>query len=199
MAKEKKPKKELTTKQKQNKYRALQYTAIGGMFGSILTPFIVLGIVNYEDWFKTSEGWKVGLGGTLALAVVGFAFFLVTRKKEKESKVTDGWITLIVMWFAIAFIFKLLSSIYYDIFTIMMWTGLGLAGAFGLDIVSKKEKEKADAYKEARKKAKQESIEEKAKREVDEELKKEESRPYEQKTETDKVGGLLWIITKNNE
>lgn len=165
----KKQKKPLTTKQKQIKYRALQYTAIGGMGVSILTPFIILGIVNFEDWFKTEGGWKVGLGGTLALAVMGIAVALVTKKKEKESTLTNGWITLIVMWFAIAFIFKLLSGIYDDIFGIMMWGGLGLAAAFGLDIVSKKEKEKADAYKEAREEANKDNIKEQAKREVEEE------------------------------
>lgn len=161
--------KKLTTKQKQIKYRALQYTAIGGMGVSIITPFIVLGIVNFEEWFKTSDGYKVGLGATLALAVMGIAILLVTKKKEKESTLTNGWITLMVFWFAVAFIFKLLSSIYDEIFGIMMWTGLGLAAAFGLDIVSKEEKKKADAYKNARAKVKEDSIEEEARKEVEEE------------------------------
>lgn len=170
MAKEKK---ELTTKQKQIKHRALQYTAVGGMFASIITPFVVLGIIHFDEWFKTNpDGWKIGLGATLGLAVAGIAIFLVTQKKEKESKVTNGWITIIVMWAAVAFCFKLLSDIYEEIFAIMMWTLLGLCGAFGLDIVSKKEKEQADAYKEARKSIRQESIEEQAKREVEEEKQK---------------------------
>ena len=165
-----KEKKKLTTKQKQAKYRALQYTAFGGMFVSIITPFIVLAAVNFEDWFiDNGSGWKVGLGGSLGLAVAGIAIFLVTYKKEHDSKVTDGWITLLVMWFAVAFIAYLLSSIYDQIFEIMMWTGLGLAGAFGLDLTSKSLKKKADAYKNARAKVQEESIEEQAKREVEEE------------------------------
>lgn len=169
-------KKPLTTKQKQTKYRALQYTAVGGEFACILTPFIILGIVNADEWFvNNQEGWKIGLGATLGLAVVGLAMFLVTYKKEKESKVTEGWITMLVMWFAVAFVFKLLSSIYEEIFTIMMWTGLGLATAFGLDIVSKQQKRKADAYKEARKKVQQETLEEQIKKEVE----AEQERPVE--------------------
>ena len=99
-----KQKKQLTAKQKQTKYRALQYTTFVGEFISILTPFIIMGIVNYDEWFTTEEGWKVGLGGTLALALMGIAVFLVTKKKEDE-KITGGYITLIVGWFAVAFIF----------------------------------------------------------------------------------------------
>lgn len=166
----KKEKKKLTTKQKQAKYRALQYTAVGGMFASILTPFIALGIANFDEWFvNNSNGWKVGLGASLGLAVAGIAVFLVTAKKEKESKVTDGWITLLVMWFAVAFVFFLLSSIYNQIFEIMMWTGLGLAGAFGLDLVSKDMKRRADEYKKARAEVYKENIEDEIRKEVEEE------------------------------
>lgn len=166
MAKQKKP---LTTKQQQTKHRALQYTAIGGMFGSILTPFIILGAINFEDWFKTEGGWKIGLGATLGMAVVGIAVFLVTKKKEKESKVTDGWITFIVCWFAVAFIAKLFESIYSQIFEIMMWTGLGLCGAFGLDLVSKDQKRKADTIKEVRNETEKDSFKERIKKEYEKE------------------------------
>lgn len=169
-------KKPLTTKQTQMKYRALQYTAVGGMFASIITPFVILGIIHADEWFVQNDGgWKIGLGATLGLAVVGIAIFLVTKKKEQESKVTNGWITLIVMWFAIAFMTKLFANIYEEIFGIMMWTGLGLCSAFGLDIIARKNKETADAYKEARAELKQETIKEKAKREVE----KEQERPVE--------------------
>lgn len=166
MAKQKKP---LTTKQQQTKHRALQYTAIGGMFGSILTPFIILGAINFEDWFKTEGGWKIGLGATLGMAVVGIAVFLVTKKKEKESKVTDGWITFIVCWLAVAFIAELFESIYSQIFEIMMWTGLGLCGAFGLDLVSKDQKRKADTIKEVRNETEKDSFKERIKKEYEKE------------------------------
>lgn len=48
MAKAKKP---LTTEQKKNRYRVIQYSTFGGEFLSILTPYIVMGAVNYEEWF----------------------------------------------------------------------------------------------------------------------------------------------------
>jgi len=159
-------KKQLTAKQKQTKYRALQYTTFFSEFLAIFTPFIVMGCVNAQEWFYNEEGWKVGLGGTLALALMGIAVFLVTKKKE-DDKITGGYITLIVGWFAVAFIFMLLADIMSQITTIMMFGGLGLLTAFGLDIASKDFKLKADKYKETIQKAKQEVLKE----EVESELK----------------------------
>ena len=101
-------KKQLTATRKKNKYRALQYSTFVGEFISILTPFIVMGIVNADEWFTTEQGWKVGLGGTLALALMGIAVLLVTKKKE-NNEITSGYVTLIVGWFAVAFVFVLLS------------------------------------------------------------------------------------------
>lgn len=152
-------KKKLTVVQKKNKYRTLQYSTFVGEFVSILTPFIVMGAVNAKEWFYNEEGWKVGLGGTLALALMGIAVFMVTKKKE-DDKITNGYITLVVGWFAVAFIFMLLASIMEQITTIMFFGGLGLLGAFGLDMTSKNFKKKADQYKEIILKGKQKKLEE---------------------------------------
>ena len=155
-------KKPLTAKQKQNKYRALQYSTFVGEFVSIILPFVIMGAVNYEDWFVSESGWKVGLGGTLALALLGIAVLLVTKKKEDE-KITSGYIALIVGWFAVAFIFVLLASIIEQIAMIMFFGGIGILGAFGLDMTSKNFKAKADLYKNAIAKAKTENLEEELK------------------------------------
>ena len=157
-------KKKLTPKQNYTKYKSLQFSCIGGEVISVLTPFIILGAVNYQDWFVSEEGWKVGLGGSLALALMGVAIFLVTQKKEKDLKITDGWIALIVGWFAVAFIFVLLANIMDQIATIMLWGGLGLCGAFGLDMTSKAMKNKADKYKSAIEKAEEDIIKEEVKK-----------------------------------
>ena len=159
-------KKPLTTKQKQTKYRTLQYTCFGAEFLSVITPFIVLGAVNYKDWFVSEEGWKVGLGGSLALALMGIAIFLTTKKKEEGSKITDGWITLIVGWFMVAFIFVLLANIMDQIATIMFFGGIGLCGAFGLDMASNQFKKTADMYKSARKEVNADNIKEEIKEEL---------------------------------
>ena len=130
MAKQKKQK---TVVQTKNKYRAIQYSAFGGEFISILSPYIAMGIANYDTWFQTQEGWKVGLGGTLALALMGMAIYLIGKKKE-DKELTGGYISLILGWFAVAFILFMLSSIIDQIATIMFFGGLGLLGAFGLDL-----------------------------------------------------------------
>ena len=165
-------KKQLTTKQKKNRYRAIQYGTFGGEFVSILAPFVALGIANYDTWFANEEGWKVGLGGTLALALHGIAVLLVSKKKEDE-KITSGYITLIVGWFAVAFIFLLLANIMDQIATIMFFGGIGLLGAFGLDMTSKEFKKKADLYKEAIAKVNGENLEEQIRKEIEEEVKNE--------------------------
>ena len=163
---------QLVVAQKQKKYRVLQFTCLGGEFISTLTPFIVLGIANNETWFQTEDGWKVGLGGSLALALMGIAVFLVTKRKDEETKASNGWLTLLVGWFAVAFIFILLANIMDQIATIMLWGGLGLCGAFGLDLTSKSFKTKADLYKEAIGEVRKDKLKEQINQEVEEEKKK---------------------------
>lgn len=140
-------KKALTTVQKKNRARTFQYLAFAGEFVSVLAPFVTLGIINYEEWFTTEEGFKVGIGAALTLALMGIAMWLITSKHEKKSEITNGWISFLIGWFAVAFIFLLLSSIMHQIFSIMMWGGIGIAGAFGLDMLSKDQKKKYEYYK----------------------------------------------------
>lgn len=163
---------EMTVSKKQKKYRVLQYTCLGGEILSALTPFIIMGAVNADKWFKSSEGWKIGLGGSLALALMGIAIFLVSAKKDKESKVTNGWITLLVGWYAVTFIFILLANIMDQIATIMLFGGIGLLGSFSLDLVSKSFKTKADLYKEAIGEVRKDTLKEQIAKEVEEEKKK---------------------------
>lgn len=163
-----KEKKKQTTKQKEKKYRIIQYSSFVGEFVSILAPFIAMGIANYEEWFKSTEGWKIGLGGSLAMALLGIATYLVTKRKE-NSKITGGYITLVIGWYAVTFIFMLLQNIMDQLSMIMFFGGLGLLGAMGLDIVSNNYKKKADLYKEQRSKVLGSNIEEEIRKEILEE------------------------------
>lgn len=173
MSKPKKQKKPLTTEEKIKRNRLLRYGSYGGIGLSLITPFIIMGAVNFNDWFiETGEGWKIGLGGALGLAVMGMAVFLVTQNKEKENKMTSGWITLIVGWFTVAFIFKLLGAILEEMFIIMLFGGIGICAAFGFDITGKKCKNEADKLESAKKKVEQEELEEKIRAEKKEQKEK---------------------------
>lgn len=162
-----------TLKQQKTKYRALQYTTFVSEFISVFTPYIIMGLVNHDEWFPDAEtSIKVTTGGALAMALLGIAVFLVGKNKE-DKKVTSGYIALIVGWFATAFIFVMLASIMEQISVIMLYGGIGLCGAFGLHMFSKDYKEKADYYKSTLDEGKKELLKERAKAEIqrDEELK----------------------------
>lgn len=167
-----KKKKNLTIKQKKNKYRALQWLSFGGEFLAVVSPYIVMGAINFDEWFAYNpEGWKIGLGGSMAMAIMGIAVALITFKKEND-KLTDGYITLILTWLVVATCLHLLADIIYQISTIMYYGAIGLAGAFGLDLTSKSMQKKANLYLEAMNEANKEINREQAKEEILKEQKK---------------------------
>lgn len=159
-------KKQLTIKQKKNKYRTLQWLTFGGEFLAVASPYIAMGAVNFNDWFVYNpEGWKIGLGGSMAIALMGIAIALIAFKKENE-KLTDGYIALILTWLVVATCLHLLADIIYQISTIMYYGAIGLAGAFGLDLTSKQMQKKANTYLEALNEANKEINREQAKEEI---------------------------------
>ena len=174
----KKEKKPLTASQKQRKYRIIEKSLFGGEFVAISTPYIIMGAINFDEWFKTTDGWKIGLGGSLAIALMCLCVFVISKRKEdkKDDKdsITGGYVTLLMGWLAVAFIFLLLANIMHDIATIMFFGAIGIASALGLEITSKHFKTKADLYKEVIKEIKKESAKEEAKREIMKEVEEEE-------------------------
>lgn len=162
MATEKKP---LTLKQKQTKYRALQYTTFVGKYLALLTPFIVMGCVNAQDWFYQEEGWKVGLGGTLALALLGIIMTLVTKDETRDNK-NLGKIALVMGWFTATFIIILFEDILNQMATIMIFGSIGLCAAVGIDFANKDFKTKADLYKTTLVEGKKEILKDQVKKEL---------------------------------
>lgn len=124
-------KKELTPTQQKKRYQKIKWACFGGEFLSLITPFVAIGIVNYNKYFVEYNGTKMSLACMLAIALMGIAVWLVSAKKFKAS-----FISLIIGWYAIAFIFFLLGTIINDIATIMFIGGTGIVGAYGLDIAS---------------------------------------------------------------
>lgn len=159
--------KPLTLKQKSSKYRALQYTTFVSKYLALLTPFVVMGIVNSEDWFYQENGWKVGLGGTLALALLGIIMTLVTKDDTKDNK-NLGKIALVIGWFTATFIVILLEDILNQMATIMIFGSIGLCAAVGIDFANKDFKNKADLYKETLIESKKDILKEQAKEQLKE-------------------------------
>ena len=169
MKKEKKP---LTLKQKQNKERTAQWILFGSEFAVLPVPFAAMAIANREEWFVNNpNSWQIGLGGSIAIALMAVMMLLVSAKKENKE-LTGGYVALIIGWYAFAFVAMLLSQLMYEIYKIMMIGGTGMLAAFGLDQGSKYMKKKADKHKaqldEAEKQigveqAKQEMLEKKSK------------------------------------
>jgi len=150
-----KEKKKLTPTQRYKRLKATQYACFGGEFLSVIAPFITIGIINFNDYFVEYNGTRVSIAFMLALAVMGMAVYLVSKKKFENS-----FISLIVGWLAITVIFFLLGKIITDISWIMLYGLIGILGAYGLDIASKKASEKADKIKQGMELANQEEIKE---------------------------------------
>ena len=129
MAKEKKP---LTIKQQAKKERKISRLLFASEFVAIPTPFIIMGGVNFNEWFiNNPEGWRIGLGGGIGIALMSFVALMLA---------------IIFGYYMLGFIAMLLAEILTQIYQIIFITGTGLIGAMGLDIASKKEKAKADKH-----------------------------------------------------
>lgn len=139
--------KELTIKQKYIRCKAAKYGLIASEYVSAITPYGIMAIVNRNEWFIANpQSWKVGLGGAIAMILVALATFLITLKKENKE-ITNGFIALVLGWYAVTFVFYLLANINMEIYKIMAIGGLGLVGALGLDYGAKHFDKKASAYK----------------------------------------------------
>ena len=171
MAKKKTPTKRL----KQHKTNSV--LCFVGEFFSVMTPFAIMGIVNYDKYFVEYSGTKMSLAATLAAILMGLAVWLVSKKKFENS-----FITLIIGWFACAGIFALMGQLITDIANIMFFGGIGIIGAFGLDILSKHEQKEAEKIK----KAMDQAVEENTIEEYKEELEETETRKKKKKVRVKK-------------
>lgn len=137
-----------TPTQKKKRYATIQWTCFFSEFLAVATPFVAIGIVNYDKYFIQYNGTKMSIAFFMALAVMGFAIWAIAKKKLENS-----FVTLIIGWVVAAFIFTMLGEMIADL-AVIMWCGLaGIAAAYGLDVASKaaekKKKEVIDAMKQA--------------------------------------------------
>ena len=142
-------KKEKTVKQQIKSYRIAQYSLFGGEFLVALTPYIVIGAINFNDYFDQVNGWKVGIGFTLSLAVMGFVVFAMSKGKLKDYGYRGSLVSIAIVLFIVGVIAWLFASILNDLAMICFFGAVGIIGAFGLDTISALEKGKADELQKA--------------------------------------------------
>lgn len=155
----------LTQEKLQIKYRFLQYLTFCCEFVAVAIPFLVICLVNWNEWFTTEEGWKVGLGGILVFSIFGILLLKLSKKNEDKNK-NSGFISLIIGYYVCNLIIEMLSSILDSISTIMFFGGIGLFGAYFLFLLSMKFKFKADHYQEVILKAKENILQKQVEEEV---------------------------------
>lgn len=134
-------------------YRRLQYGTFAAEFVSIMTPFVVISIVNFDKYFVQYNGTQMSIAFFMAMAVMGIAIWAVSKKKLENS-----FITLLVGWVIFAFIFQMLGEMITDLATIMWFGLIGLVGAFGLDEASKYFKKKKELIIDAEKQAEKDNL-----------------------------------------
>ena len=106
MAKEKKP---LTIKQQAKREKRISRLLFASEFVAIPTPFIIMGGVNFNEWFiNNPEGWRIGLGGGIGIALMSFVALMVALKKENKD-LTGGYLAIIFGYYMLGFIAMLLA------------------------------------------------------------------------------------------
>jgi len=152
--------KKKTAKQLNRKYRALQYTTLAGEYVSVAAPFVIMGVVNKDEWFYTDNGWRTGIGFALACLLLSIIVASITFESEKLNNRKGKYIKLLIGCVIAAFVSVLLRDILDEIGHILWFASLGIAGALGLDISSAEFKARADMYKAGIQRAKEKKIEE---------------------------------------
>ena len=122
-------KKELTIAQKKNRYRTLQYLTVAGEYVSIATPFAIMAAVNKDEWFFNDNGWRTGIGFSLACLLLAIIVTSITFESEKLNNRKGKYIKLLIGCVISAFVFMLLRDILDEIAHILWFASLGIAGA----------------------------------------------------------------------
>lgn len=132
---------ELTSVEKYIRLRNQGYTCKAMKWISILSPYLIIGIVNFEDYFVEADGIKMSLGCVLAAIVAGISI----ANETKENKKING----IVLWaiaFALIFFFQ---AILQDLLLIVGCGFVGQLVGAGFKLGSETQLEKAKLYRKA--------------------------------------------------
>ena len=132
---------DLTPVEKYSRLRKQGYTCVAMKWVSILSPYLTIGIINFEDYFVQANGVKMSMGCILALIVAGIAIKNETQENKKISGIV-GW----ALAFALIYLFQ---SILQDLLLIVGCGFVGQLVGAGFEVGADTQLEKADLYKKA--------------------------------------------------
>lgn len=145
--------KEKTPTQKKKSYKRWSRLCFFGEFVSVAAPFLAIGIANYDKYFIEYDGTKITTGFAMAMIIMGLAVWLVGKKE-----ITNSMITLVIGWGLVTGILFLIEELLADLCYIMLFGWIGLVGALGLDVGSKKLAAKSDKIAKAIERAEDEEL-----------------------------------------
>lgn len=153
-------KKNKTPSEQKKSLKRWKRTCFAGEFVSAATPFFVIGIVNFDKYFIQYDGTKMSISFFLAMSLMGFVVWAITKKKLNNS-----FVLFLVGWLVCAFIFTMLGEMITDLATIMWFGAIGIAGALGLQKEEEVLQAKIDKISAAQEQADKEQLVEDVKQE----------------------------------
>jgi len=155
-------KKKLTTNQLKNKYNNISKATGICRYISMIIPYVIICIVNWNEYFVEYSGVKVSISFIMAMVVLCLTLYGAVNEKFKDT----AW-SLMVKFLIIAFICFMLGRLITDLAIILLCGAGGLLGSGILDTISKNYAKKRDLVKDAMLEAKKEQLKEQAKEEND--------------------------------
>lgn len=111
-------KEEKTTLELYKSYKHKRFGCLIGKWVSIISPFVILGIVNFNEYFTEYNGTKMSIGCILAALVAGIAIYGEIKEENKKIASVFKW----AIAFGLVYFF---NSILQDLLLIV---GCGFAG-----------------------------------------------------------------------
>ena len=114
---------------------------LAGKWMSIISPFVIIGAVNFNDYFTEANGVKMSLGCTLACFVAGVAIFNESKDNKKINGLVGWAIAIALCW--------LLSSILQDLLLILTAGFCGQLVGKGFEIAEDVQVEQYNIFNQA--------------------------------------------------
>lgn len=140
MAKEKKPKKELTTLDHLRRWKAANAGIRSGMYICPVVPTAIIMGINGSDWFgpNSDSGWSIGLGFAMLLTAFLSSILTISNKDKVIKEKTGGFLFIGILFCVLGFGLVMLASILTTLGWYFVYMGIAMFGSMGCSIASDK-------------------------------------------------------------